>query len=141
MRQLTRTITRRIAGIVVSMTPEGLIIRGFRKRAKQNAKLLTWTDILLASGANIRSSRLDAFRYEPSTAWVPKPLDDVYLHPKHRAARGVVVHIHPELPEPFITVELKSGKPRLVPLSDLRPAPHRDVKKTTGGQKEFARVE
>ena len=141
MRHLTRTITRRIAGIVVSMTPEGLVIRGFRKRAKQNAKLVTWDDLALAAGAHISSNRGKAFEYLPMPGWVPKPLEDVYLHRKHRSARGTVIHIHPALPEPFIAVELKSGKTRLVPLSDLRPAPHRDVKKSTGGQKEFARVE
>ena len=142
MRQLTRTITRRIDNLVVSLTPEGIVLRKFRKRAKQNAKLVTWDDLAMAAGAHIRASRLDAFDYQPMAGWCPKPLDPVYLHPrKHRPACGVVIHVHPELPEPIVTVELKSGKTRLVKLSELRPAPHRDVKKSTGGQKEFARVE
>ena len=141
MRQLTRTITRRVENLVVSLTPEGIVLRKFRKRAKQNAKLVTWADLTLAAGANIRTRRADAFMYEPMAGWCPKPLEPVYLHPRvHRAARGVVIHVHPCLPEPLIGVEVK-GKTRLVPLSDLRPAPHRDVKKSTGGQKEFARVE
>jgi hypothetical protein len=141
MRLLTRTITRRIENLVVSLTPEGIVLRKFRKRAKQNAKLVTWADLALAAGANIRTTRQDAFQYAPMAGWVPKPLDQVYLHRKHKAARGVVIHIHPALPEPLVTVEVRSGTSRLVPLSELRPAPVHLVQKRTGGQKEFASVE
>ncbi len=142
MRHLKKTITRRIDNLVVSLTPEGIVLRKFRKRAKQNAKLVTWDDLAQAAGANLRSSRREAFLAPPMPGWIPKPLEPVYLDWRHhKPSRGVVIHVHPALPEPMLTVELKSGKSRLVPLSDLRPAPHRDVKKSTGGQKEFARVE
>ena len=72
MRRLKKNITRRVENMVVSLTPEGVTLRGIHKRVR-SAKLVTWDDLALAAGANISSNRGKAFEYLPMPGWVPKP--------------------------------------------------------------------
>lgn len=140
MRPLTRQITRRIADLVVTIAEEGIKLRKFRARGNRSAKTISWTDLRALTGAGSQPNRTAAFRFVPLPGWCPKPGEHVYLHTKYKYARGIVVHIHPAVPESFITVDLKAGNSRLVKLSELRPAPAQ-VPKKTGGQKDLVPIE
>lgn len=52
MRELTRTITRRLGNLVVTITPEGITLRGYRRRSAKRRKRVTWQQIATLADAS-----------------------------------------------------------------------------------------
>jgi len=148
MRHLTRTITRRIENMVVSISPEGIFVRRFRRRAKQHGKQVGWNDLWHLAGADKSLNREEAFAKPLPVGWMPQCGEWVWIAPPSaggrkkltRCKRGVIVCVLPSVPSMSFVV--RCGKSEVTFRHDeLRPSPSRQVKRKTGGQKELLAVE
>lgn len=127
MRQLTRNITRRIGKAVLTLTPEGLVVRRFRGR-HASEKLIPYDALMDLLGADFAVNRHEAFKRPRPAGWQPKGGDTVYISKDASSrARGVVVSTIPAVPDPMYCVLMNGGKTSVFGLNELRPA--RAVKK------------
>jgi len=120
MVNLTRPVTRRIGKLVVTITPEGLILRRYRCR---RAKTIVWAE--LGASTNPPRTAAEAFIRRLPRGWVPNLAEPVYFRNKHgdnqHLGHGVICGILAAVPDPIFQVRSARKRVRQFLLHDLRP--------------------
>ena len=138
MRELARNITRRIGNTVCTLTPEGIVVRRFRRKRATGERLIGWAEMLAMSGADPLPTRDEAFLYELPPDWLPEAGDPVYLNRDRTGlTRGTVVHVIPAVPEVQFLVRMPRGGEQLFERRDLRPAPKKTPRQKDAGQQQL----
>ena len=134
MRELTRSITRRLGKFVVTLCEYGVSVRRYR-HAKDKAVKVAWKQLIDLVGADPLPKRGEAFNYAVQPGWMPKAGDDVFLNPsKTGLAHGTVIIVIPAVPEPCFLVRVARGKTKIFERLDLRPAPKRKHREKLNGR-------